>query len=536
MNIKAIILFALLTAVGGFAQLPNEGPIKTFDISALMQGNIEQYKGLKFIYYNVIQYDGNVYKPPFPYSEGRERSGKYKASQTAMDNYLKSLSKYNGKAFSVVSVVPGEMNIPQVVLACENGDTLIFQSTFIISEFVSKKYIDDEKKKIGSKFYLGDASMMGAVAKQNPTNQMLYAYFYGFKNEKTGKTIFYLPYLSEWKITNVSYDTTYIGQRNMMNNSMNFNGIFDRIMYTIENPNYGKYKCFLNNGRDLIIKDLKNIEHLYTTTPTSPEDIALINEWASKNYIEAVYLKEKINQKNEESNISPKIIELAKKGYLPAVEQYVSQNATTIYMTKFKSLKKTIPDDVQRQLKVSNELIKDYQDKIELVEKMAKKYGKIQLIGQLYNSVASAYESMGPNLASTPEARVDYYKQAMELYQKALDCGYEYAKNAHKHAKEMWEANKENLEKFSKEEEKANAKAEEVAKHPEIIQQEERKKSFEKMKQRVKEFQTSELLKKAESMEKSLNIYRCSTNPSDICTTLEETLNIIKAELKTRKK
>lgn len=523
MKIKAIVLFALVAANAGFAQVADEGPIKTFDLNVLMEKDYDQYKGLKFIYHNVNQYDGNMYKPPFPFSDGRERSGKFKASQTAMDNYLKSLSKYNGKTFSFVTVVPDEMNMPQLVLACENGDTLIFPSTSIANEFISKQYIDDQKKRVGSKFYINNATNIGNIVRQpkNPAKH-LYAYFYGFKNEKTGKTIYYLPYLSEWKITAASYDTTYIGQRNMQNSMMNYSPSFDRMMFTIENPNYGKYKCFLNNGMDLIVNDIKDLEFLISTPSTHPEDVALINEWAAKNYTEAVFEKEMLNQKDSDKEVSPKIIELAKKGYLPALYEYVS--------------KMDAYQDDNKWQKTKKELI----EQTEYAKKAGKKYGKIKLVANLFNQIANTYQVVGRARVRDINERLDNYKKEMELFRLAAEYGDENAKEKYESTKQLLERDEQALTKIQQEEKarqdkiKAENEAKEAQKKAIYDQQ------MDAMKQAIKAQNTGSLKVMLEQYERQYKQF--DALPADKKTRYEDDLKIYKAviklikdELKTRK-
>ena len=524
MKLKAFVLAILMSVAAGFGQ--NTTVIKGLDLTAIMQGDFAKYAGLKFIYHNAVPYDGNMYKPPFPFKDGRERSGKYKASQTAMDNYLKSLSKYEGKVFFFVTIAEGEMNIPNVVMACENGDTLLFSSATIGNEFVSKNYIDQQKKLVGTKFYFGTPSYLGQqISPGSPTN-IFNSYFGGYKNEKTGKTVFYLPYLSEWKIVAVTYDTTYVGQRNIMNNNMNFNPMYDRILFTIENPNYGRYKAYLNNGQS-VIKNLKDIDFLYASLPTNKEDIAMVNEWASKNYIEAEFVKEMLDEEKKET-VSAQMQELAKTLYLPALNFCVSKH-------------KTYQDD--NQWKITK---KQLEEQTELVKQAEKKYGKIPLIGRMFSEIAYVYVVVGRSRSANLADQIDNYKKEVELYKLAIECGLEDARTGLESSQKILEREESLWSKVKKDMEERDAQKKERQEQMAEMKstQNEAKKQLmkeqqEKFKARCKKEKTSRLREKLVQMENLLkgveSQARQNSEMSEQTDMLRMMVKAIKDELKTRK-
>ena len=123
MKIKVFVFAILMGIVAGFGQAPNT-PIARIETTDLYSLNSAKYIGINFLYHNLIRYNPSNYtqQPPFPYVDGRVRDGKYKASQTAMDNYIKDFTaKYNDKIFKVVKFVQSDVGFPAVVFACENG-------------------------------------------------------------------------------------------------------------------------------------------------------------------------------------------------------------------------------------------------------------------------------------------------------------------------------------------------------------------------------------------------------------------------------
>ena len=231
---KKIVPFLAVTAVAAFAQFSAK-----HGIMAISQ-DLSQYVGKQYVYTDVIKQFKQPYFPPFPYRDGRVRDGKYKASETAMDNYLKTLQSYFGKKFTVVRFERGEFNIPSPIMACENGDTLFFQGNIVDMQFVDAPYYDSQIANAGAKL---------KIVGNRPESTQSNAYsdvFLGCKNLKDGTYSHEMPLNSEWTIKSVSFDTTYVGDFTMFSDSENFRK-YDRFKYTIQNKQYGTFECFPNN-------------------------------------------------------------------------------------------------------------------------------------------------------------------------------------------------------------------------------------------------------------------------------------------------
>ncbi len=399
MKIKALALATLMGASAALAQ-DELKPITKIEVMDLYSMNAAKYMGIKFIYNNLINYNpaNAPMQPPFPYSDGRVRDGKYKASQTAMDNYMKEFApKYNGKIFTIVKFVQGEMGLPAMVIACENGDTLYYASASVASgEFISKDFLDSEKKKKGTNFFYKNDSYNQSYINQYKTQPIMFRGV-AFKNLATKQNEYFFPAMSEWKILDVTYDGEYIGEHSVMNDGMNAN--LSRIKYTIENKVYGKYEAYLQDQyvERNIIQNLNEEKYLSSfmggiESNYSAEDLKHINEWAAKGDIASIYLLEKIAEFNNRSNgnnndktISPKIIECAKKGYIYAV--YDAASASEI----------------------------SAEDKFKFIETAKKKYGNSKAFDELNERIASGVFSIIYEVNKTNDI-----KEQIAIYERMI--------------------------------------------------------------------------------------------------------------------
>lgn len=234
-NLLKIFLVVLsLCVISAFAQFSAK-----HGIMAISQ-DLSQYVGKQYVYTDVIKQFKQPYFPPFPYRDDRVRDGKYKASETAMDNYLKTLQSYFGKKFTVVRFERGEFNIPSPIMACENGDTLFFQGNVVDMQFVDAPYYDSQLANAGAKLkIIGNST-------ESTQNNAYSNVFLGCKNLKDGSYSHEMPLNTEWTIKSVSFDTTYVGDFTMFSDSENFRK-YDRFKYTIQNKQYGTFECFPNN-------------------------------------------------------------------------------------------------------------------------------------------------------------------------------------------------------------------------------------------------------------------------------------------------
>lgn len=350
MKIQTLFLFALVAVVATFAQQPDE-PIAKIGMIDVYSMDATKYTGVKFIYNNLYTYnpEAPLLTPPFPYADGRVRDGKYKASQTAMDKYLKDFAKkYNGKIFSVVKFEQTTTGMPAVVFACENGDTLYYSAvTYIGAEFTSKDLLDKEKKRIGSRFFFNNESYNQSF-KDHILKQPTAIRSYAFKNVKTQQYDVFFPVMSEWKILDVSIDTAYFGVHSIINDGNNAN--ISRVKYTIENKIYGKYEAYLQEqAMKLFTKEKLNddfsfdLRMIIEESTFSENDLQNLKAWAAKGDDASIYLLAKIQEdkdrkQNKSTNSSPykdkgiseTIIKCAQKGYIYAVSDAASAHNVSI--------------------------------------------------------------------------------------------------------------------------------------------------------------------------------------------------------------
>ncbi len=137
-KIEYIILFMLLVkTIPSYAQLQQY--IADSDLQTM---NSVKYQGKMYLYYNIFAYDGTESLPPMPFQGGRIRDGKYKASATAMNNYIEEFKKNSGQAYTFVRFfqnpqIPGQ---PGIVFANNKADTIFVNATGV-KEFFSVEYL-----------------------------------------------------------------------------------------------------------------------------------------------------------------------------------------------------------------------------------------------------------------------------------------------------------------------------------------------------------------------------------------------------------
>lgn len=495
--------------------------IKYLDSASIYKQDIEKYKGVQYLFHSFIKYDNEAYPPPFPYKDGRVRDGKYKASETALDAYIKGLSKYNNKSFTLAHVDYSANNVKGIVMACENGDSL-YVGISTIRQFINKEYFDGIKKLKGTKTiyqvphsnYL--AIFEGKCPQNNCTDEEIlfpkqYPYFVGFTDVKTKKTSFYLPYLSTWKIEDVVFDTTFVGEQTSFSNRANL--FFNRIRLTIKNEKYGKYYYFEDNLLN-IVKRNETIDvsndckepirdedgrweqkcsnyHRYWWDPVvfsqtlrtvfkdcpalippyesycidtaafqfnnlklfdiktvryEEDEIKLINEWASKGFLEAIWTK---GLSNIESNYidEDKFKKLIREGCIPAAAfaiynffnkdiELVSwqeifdgmKNAYKIYGKQF--VLDIMLDQLFKQIQMYPSAEKD---KFDILNKKVSESRYDSAFTKLYkkNEIASYGYSDTLNIITLEqlfeESQIFSSIKLDELYKKAVIIGYDSA-------------------------------------------------------------------------------------------------------------
>lgn len=387
---RTFLIILILFAVSVTYAKSFSDDVKYLDSASICGFDTAKYNGVQFVFHSFIKYDGKIFSPPFPYKDGRARDGRFKASETAMNNYIEHLSDYNGKSFTLAKIVFTTEKVNGIVMVCENGDSLYFNMN-IIRLFINKDFYKQMQQYKGMELiYNVPMSNLYAV-EQRPVLR----YFTGFTDSKTNKTIFYLPYLSKWKITDVVFDTMFVDAPGSI---VNDNLSFCRIRFTIENKKYGTYYYFADNlyditkhnafvereydckdsiyngklhkecfeyngywiGSDIFSNELNapvqdgfwksiNIEYAFAVNNKdySDEERKLIDNWASKGYVEAVFAKASIEGSlgagySQPSNI---LMQCIRDGYPPAIayvvknSSFISGSESTPWKDVFKGMK-----------------------------------------------------------------------------------------------------------------------------------------------------------------------------------------------------
>lgn len=309
--IVQLLLFAI--ALPGYSQLSQK-------IEDVNMSSTHKYQGKKYLYYNLLSYDGTQSLPPMPFQGDRIRDGKYRASATAMNNYIEEFKKNSGKSYTFVKFFPDPQyaGLTGAVFASETGDT-VYVAYKGISEFFSVELLDAEKKNIGKTIYETDlASILSSIK----DNTYAIPNFFTYSDAKTKELKpSFLPYMSEWTIKDVNYDTTYYGNHDATNDIINTIG--NRLYYVIENKKYGSLICYFNKMKHTFSKEeayKKQFNMYYDQLNYSNEDLQLIQKWAKEGTPDMKYYyfavtEEKSKNKDEVLEAS---IKYAKEGALTA--------------------------------------------------------------------------------------------------------------------------------------------------------------------------------------------------------------------------
>ena len=325
-RIKFIVQLLLLAiALPGYSQLSQK-------IEEVNMSSAHKYQGKKYLYYNFFTYDGTESLPPMPFQGGRIRDGKYKASATAMNNYIEEFKKNSGKSYTFVNFFPDPQyaGLIGALFASETGDT-VYVAYKGINEFLSIEYLETEKKNIGKKLYETDFSSVLAAIKDNPN---VIPTFFTYSDAKTKELKpSFLPFLSEWTIRDVNYDTTYYGEHTVYNDAINMT--YNRLYYIIENKKYGSLICFYNEKKHTLSKNIaywevlpKMIRGHYDHQNYNGDDLKVLETWAKEGTADMKYFYFAINEYAKKNNggdeVTKNMVKFAEEGSLAAFYELVS--------------------------------------------------------------------------------------------------------------------------------------------------------------------------------------------------------------------
>ena len=286
------------------------------DINSLTYGkkDVKYEPDEVFIYHAVWPYGKEARQDyPWPWGDGRVKAGKYRASKAAMDKYIEHLKEMNGQKliYSKKVYVPfNELNsdIPQnikikepcFIFLDEKGDSIIFRSFLAYYTTTRKKLLDEFKKLIG----------LNLIIRDTPDNSTI-----GFFDKSCGIELSTLPFLSEWKVSDVDIDDKEIDVDDQYGYADVRSYNSSRIRITLKNDVCGEIYCFAQTFHNLISHsrsgialasdlidysdydyshDLSNY-HRYNPFGSNriPNKNAIdkINEWASKGDPAAMFTK-----------------------------------------------------------------------------------------------------------------------------------------------------------------------------------------------------------------------------------------------------
>lgn len=390
-----ILLLLLAIALPGYSQLSQK-------IEDVNMSSAHKYQGKKFLYYNLLSYDGTQSLPPMPFQGDRIRDGKYKASATAMNNYIEEFKKNCGKSYTFVRFFPDPqyVGLTGAVFAGETGDT-VYVAYKGISEFFSVELLEAEKKNIGKTIYETDLS---SILPSIMDNSYAIPAFFTYSDPKTKELKpSFLPYLSEWTIKDVNYDTTYYGNHDATRDVINTSG--NRLYYVIENKKYGSMICYFNENKHTFSKEeaYKKLfnGYYFNELNYSNEDLLLLEKWAKDGTPDMKYYYFTVTEeksKNKE-DVTEALVNFAKEGSLTAAYRLVKNS-------NFRS-------------KLSCEELS------EIIKNVCKPKERFSIYADMYMKMGSHILSwwLDYNFCETKKDVDKAYSVGKEIYKLAEECG-----------------------------------------------------------------------------------------------------------------
>ena len=204
-------------------------------------GKAKAMIGQEVTYYNTHDYSNGYYQIPYPWKDGRLRSGRYTSSQAAKDAYLAELKKKSGTKYKITDYVVYEGK-PGYVLTDNSGESIFYSDVlFVDGEFVCEGYKEKFRKQyVGKDVYFITEGMR---QNWNPKNiNEVRRCFVGLQSRELKPTF---PNMSKWTIKGLGVDTTYWGDHTVQNDMYNN---FCRLVFVVHNDDFGDYECYVSES------------------------------------------------------------------------------------------------------------------------------------------------------------------------------------------------------------------------------------------------------------------------------------------------
>ena len=209
-------------------------------------GKAKAMIGQEFTYYNTHDYSNSFYQIPYPWKDGRLRSGRYTSSQAAKEAYIAELKKKSGTKYKITDYVVYEGK-PGYVFTDKNGESIFYTDVvFVEGEFVCEGYKEKFRKTyVGKEVYCTTKKESKQWNPKEDVRLNIKRYFIGLKSREVRTA---LPYMSKWVISDLGVDTTYWGDHTATNDMDNQ---FCRLVFVVHNDEMGDYECYVS-GSDML--------------------------------------------------------------------------------------------------------------------------------------------------------------------------------------------------------------------------------------------------------------------------------------------
>ena len=200
--------------------------------------NAKKMIGQEFTYYNTHDYSNGYFQIPYPWKDGRLRSGRYTSSQAAKDEYLAELKKKSGTKYKLTDFVNYEGK-SGYVFTDSNGESIFYTDLmFVEGEFICEGYKEKFRKTfVGKDVYYSAEGMRKDFDPQN--TREISSCLIALQSREARPS---LPPMSKWVVSSLGVDTTYWGNHTVQND---MNNSFCRLVFVVHNEELGDYECFV---------------------------------------------------------------------------------------------------------------------------------------------------------------------------------------------------------------------------------------------------------------------------------------------------